>query len=80
MNALNIQLLMEELKNLPDNYLPKVLQYINILKASEKTDELKPFTKEEFYKRFDLSDKQLNEGNLIALEDAVKYFKKKNEK
>jgi hypothetical protein len=77
MNALNIQLLMDELKNLPDNYLPKVLQYINILKASEKTDTLKPFTKEEFYKRFDLSDKQFKEGNIVDFEDVIKYFKNK---
>jgi hypothetical protein len=77
MDALQLKLLTDELKNLPDSYLKKVLQYINILKASEKIEELKPLTNDEFYKRFNLSDKQFEERNVFNEEEVKYYFKKK---
>ncbi|HVD97244.1 MAG TPA: hypothetical protein VNB90_03500 [Cytophagaceae bacterium] len=77
MDALQIKLLTEELKDLPDSYLKKILQYINILKASEKREALKPFTYEEFIARYEISEKQFEEGNVFNEEEVKYYFKKK---
>ncbi len=76
MDALQLKLLTDELKSLPDKYLHRVLQYINILKSAESKGELKPMSIEDFMTRYEISEKQIEEGNMIALEDAEKYFKR----
>ncbi|HWZ21785.1 MAG TPA: hypothetical protein VNW06_03980 [Cytophagaceae bacterium] len=79
MDVVQLKLLNEELKSLPDKYMHRVLEYINILKSVETKGELKPMSIEDFMARYEISEKQIEDGNLIALEDAEKYLKKKNE-
>ncbi len=79
MDVIQLKLLTEELKSLPDKYIHRALEYINILKAIEIKGELKPLSIEDFMARYEISEKQIEDGNLIDLEDAEKYFKKKGE-
>ncbi len=40
-------------------------------------DELKPMSLGNFISRYEISKKQIKEGNLITLKDAKKYFRDK---
>lgn len=45
-----------------------------------KDFSLKPFTMEEFLARYELSEKQFQEGKSFSMEEAKKYFEEKYSK
>ncbi len=73
-----IELIKKQLDEVEDE---KLLNIISDLLAYGKTKsiDLKPFTEEEYFKRYDDSIKSIESG-LIAQEDVVNYFKKKKER
>lgn len=74
-----IELIKQQLDEVED---AKLLQIIRELLAygKAKSKTLKPFTKEEYFQRNEESMKAIEQGNLIAQEDAMKYFKRKKKK
>jgi hypothetical protein len=71
-----IELIKQQLDEVEDEKLLQIIrELLAYRKAKSKT--LKPFTKEEYFQRNDKSMKAIEQRNLIAQEDAVKYFKGK---
>jgi hypothetical protein len=72
--------LIEWITEINDEKLIKKIEEIKINSSTKKVNSLKEMSIEEFMKRYTKSEKDIEAGNLIAQEEAKKYFSRKHGK
>lgn len=68
--------LIEWISAINDEKIIIKIEEIKINSSRNKANALKEMSIEEFIKRYDKSEKDIEAGNVIAQEDAKKYFSK----
>jgi len=74
-----IELIKQQLDEVEDEKLLSIIRDV-LAYGKVKSAALKPFTEEEYLKRYDDSIKSIESGNLIAQENVIEYFKRKKDK
>lgn len=71
-----IELIKQQLDEVEDQKLLNIIREM-LAYGKSRSKNFKPLTEEDFYKRNEESTKAIEQGNVIAQEDAAQYFKRK---